>query len=144
MPAHYEISDDGKSIKCLLCGMTSQNPTDVGMRYCGNCHQWIGELVCDFCLGEYPIEKDYRAVSQIVGQLQDARFITDRDMLWAACAECSRLIETEKWDALLERAIVACDAKWGPERAGASLTRDKLIFCYQGVFGDRFKLENKT
>lgn len=34
----YEISEDGKSIKCLNCGMTSYNPIDVRELYCGNCH----------------------------------------------------------------------------------------------------------
>lgn len=36
--SEYVISKDGKSIKCLNCGMTSHNPIDVRDRYCGNCH----------------------------------------------------------------------------------------------------------
>jgi ribosomal protein S27AE len=32
------ISDDGKAITCLKCGMTSHNPNDVAHRYCGRCH----------------------------------------------------------------------------------------------------------
>lgn len=34
----YTISDDGKSITCLLCNMTSFNPNDILHKYCGNCH----------------------------------------------------------------------------------------------------------
>ncbi len=34
----YEISEDGKSIKCLICGLTSYNPNDVENRYCANCN----------------------------------------------------------------------------------------------------------
>lgn len=26
------------SITCLICGMTSFNPTDVEQKYCGHCH----------------------------------------------------------------------------------------------------------
>ena len=33
----YEISKDGKSIKCLCCNMTSHNPNDIKEKYCGNC-----------------------------------------------------------------------------------------------------------
>lgn len=34
----YEVSPDGKSIKCLRCGMVSYHPTDVELHYCGKCH----------------------------------------------------------------------------------------------------------
>ncbi len=34
----YRISEDGKSITCLKCGMTSYNENDVKYLYCGNCH----------------------------------------------------------------------------------------------------------
>lgn len=34
----YRISDDGKSITCLVCGRTSHNPHDVSEHYCGFCH----------------------------------------------------------------------------------------------------------
>ena len=37
----YVISKDGKSIKCLNCGMTSYNPIDVRDKYCGNCHVFL-------------------------------------------------------------------------------------------------------
>ncbi|GAH46047.1 unnamed protein product [marine sediment metagenome] len=33
----YAISDDGKSIRCLWCGMISHNIIDVEEKYCGNC-----------------------------------------------------------------------------------------------------------
>jgi len=34
----FEIAEDGKSIKCLACGLTSYHPEDVRNRYCGKCH----------------------------------------------------------------------------------------------------------
>ena len=34
----YIINGNGKSITCLLCGLTSHNPHDVEYIYCGNCH----------------------------------------------------------------------------------------------------------
>ena len=40
MTRTHEISADGRSIKCLDCGMTSFNPNDVRWRYCGNCHEF--------------------------------------------------------------------------------------------------------
>lgn len=36
----YSISEDGKSITCHRCGMTSHNENDVGSRYCGKCHMF--------------------------------------------------------------------------------------------------------
>jgi hypothetical protein len=32
--------NDGKSITCLDCGLTSWNPYDVIRRYCGVCHKF--------------------------------------------------------------------------------------------------------
>lgn len=40
MEPTYKISEDGQSIICLDCGMTSWNPNDVHERYCGNCHEF--------------------------------------------------------------------------------------------------------
>lgn len=42
----YRINDepkaiDGKTITCLVCGMTSYNPNDVKHKYCGNCHKFL-------------------------------------------------------------------------------------------------------
>jgi len=36
----YEILDEGRAIKCLICGMVSHNPNDVAQRYCGKCHRF--------------------------------------------------------------------------------------------------------
>jgi hypothetical protein len=36
--ASYVIADDGKSIICLKCGMTSYSQGDISHLYCGNCH----------------------------------------------------------------------------------------------------------
>jgi hypothetical protein len=33
----YRIAEDGKSITCRICGLTSHNENDVRERYCGNC-----------------------------------------------------------------------------------------------------------
>jgi len=34
----FELSEDGQSITCLRCKMTSHNPNDVKNHYCGRCH----------------------------------------------------------------------------------------------------------
>ena len=34
----FTISDDGKSITCKRCGMTSYHPKDVECHYCGKCN----------------------------------------------------------------------------------------------------------
>jgi hypothetical protein len=36
-PPTYELADDGRSIKCRKCGLTSHNSNDVENLYCGNC-----------------------------------------------------------------------------------------------------------
>ncbi len=36
----YTISNDGRSITCLICNMTSYHPEDVNHKYCGNCHMY--------------------------------------------------------------------------------------------------------
>ena len=38
-------------ITCLRCGMTSASPGDVEERYCGHCHDYIGE---DCLVGPQP------------------------------------------------------------------------------------------
>lgn len=40
----YTISDDGKSITCLKCKRTSQNPKDVEQHYCGWCHAFHDDI----------------------------------------------------------------------------------------------------
>lgn len=39
----YEVAEDGKSIKCLVCGAVSRHPMDVQHRYCGRCHEFLDE-----------------------------------------------------------------------------------------------------
>lgn len=34
----YTISQDGQSITCHVCGLTSYNLNDVKNRYCARCH----------------------------------------------------------------------------------------------------------
>lgn len=36
----YKIADDGKSITCLRCEMTSHHPGDIEYLYCGHCHMF--------------------------------------------------------------------------------------------------------
>jgi hypothetical protein len=36
---------DSPSITCPQCGRTSYNPNDVEQRYCGACHQYIGDMI---------------------------------------------------------------------------------------------------
>lgn len=33
------------SITCLICGLTSFNPTDVEQKYCGSCHVFHEERI---------------------------------------------------------------------------------------------------
>jgi hypothetical protein len=33
----YELLDAGRAIRCRRCGLTSHNPNDVELRYCGHC-----------------------------------------------------------------------------------------------------------
>jgi hypothetical protein len=40
----YTISEDGLSITCLICGMTSHNLNDVAHKYCGRCHVFLDLL----------------------------------------------------------------------------------------------------
>ena len=40
----FEIVEDGRAIKCLLCGRTSWHPKDVEHRYCGNCEVFHDDL----------------------------------------------------------------------------------------------------
>jgi len=39
--SHFHDAMGGhQAIKCLVCGRTSHNATDVRERYCGNCHEF--------------------------------------------------------------------------------------------------------
>ena len=40
----FTIADDGKSITCKRCKLTSYNPTDVAMHYCANCHVFHDDI----------------------------------------------------------------------------------------------------
>jgi len=40
IPDGYTVSEDGTSITCHTCGMTSFNQNDVKNRYCGKCHKF--------------------------------------------------------------------------------------------------------
>ena len=40
----FTISEDGKSITCLRCKLTSDNPYDVEEHYCGNCHVFHDDI----------------------------------------------------------------------------------------------------
>jgi hypothetical protein len=39
--AAYWISPDGRSITCVECRKTSNNPNDVANLYCGSCHAFF-------------------------------------------------------------------------------------------------------
>jgi hypothetical protein len=45
----YELLEDGKAIRCLLCGLVSHSAIDVRERYCGFCDRFhedrAGEVV---------------------------------------------------------------------------------------------------
>lgn len=40
----YEILNNGHSIKCLKCNLTSHHPDDVKELYCGNCKHFHGDI----------------------------------------------------------------------------------------------------
>lgn len=40
----YEVSKDRKSIKCLVCNMTSHNGGDVSNKYCARCRKFHEEV----------------------------------------------------------------------------------------------------
>lgn len=39
----YKIGSGGSSIRCLMCGHTSENPNDVMNKYCGMCKKFHKE-----------------------------------------------------------------------------------------------------
>lgn len=41
----YRIAEDGRSITCLSCGLTSHNAEDVSQRFCGRCHVFHDDAV---------------------------------------------------------------------------------------------------
>lgn len=141
----YTLSDDQRSITCLGCGMTSHNPIDAAMRYCGHCRKWIGEERCDFCDAMVPTVKDYRAKAQIKGLLEDGRFIEDKDDLWAACADCAVLADAGEWDEFIRRVRVGHEARYAPVNMVIPLGEwhDRVAFIYKAVFGDRFTWKAK-
>lgn len=40
----YVVSENGDSITCLGCHLTSYDPNDVEQHYCGNCHMFHDDL----------------------------------------------------------------------------------------------------
>lgn len=39
-PVRYVVAEDGRSITCTRCGMTSYNANDVAQRYCAHCKRF--------------------------------------------------------------------------------------------------------
>ena len=48
MSKFYTISEDGKSITCHACNMTSYSPEDVKHKFCGNCRVFLEDLEARF------------------------------------------------------------------------------------------------
>ena len=55
MRSTYEIVEDGKAIKCLICERTSWNPNDVSQRYCGCCRAYHSDM---------QMEREYAALAE--------------------------------------------------------------------------------
>lgn len=53
----YVIAEDGRSITCLCCGLTSHNPNDVAYRYCGGCHRFMGDDIASLGKSEKSFQK---------------------------------------------------------------------------------------
>jgi hypothetical protein len=60
----YEITDDGRAIKCLKCNRTSWHPDDVKKRYCGCCHEFHDRPEIDAALKKFVRSKegDFKAL----------------------------------------------------------------------------------
>jgi hypothetical protein len=86
---------------------------------------------CDFCMGEYPLVKDYKAVSQVIALFGDGSQTID-DGCWGACADCAALIDAGKWSDLLDRAVDGTVARH--PFLDRAVTRARLIAALCGVF----------
>lgn len=40
-----DLTNEGRSIRCLICGAISYNPNDVRERYCAFCHRFHDEMM---------------------------------------------------------------------------------------------------
>lgn len=68
-PTTFAISEDGKTITCLKCKLTSHNQNDVANHYCGHCHvfhddlypparkAWLEESMDPLPVRRYPYER---------------------------------------------------------------------------------------
>lgn len=43
-PLTFTIGPEANSITCLGCGLTSYNPNDVKIRWCGHCHVFHDDI----------------------------------------------------------------------------------------------------
>lgn len=95
-------------------------------------------------MGEYPLVRDVRAVAKLTGRFDDGREFVDKDQLWAACEDCVRLIDGQKWEELLERGLDGAFAGYAAfEVEPRESARKKLIFIYMSVFGKAFKVKER-
>jgi hypothetical protein len=72
-------------------------------------------LICDFCSGPQ-IYAVYGANDFVFSRYQDDQgrnWVTKSQGSWTACAECAELIETERWEQLVDRSVIAIRTKYG-------------------------------
>ena len=99
---NYELTQDGTAIRCLLCGMTSLNPSDVSHRYCARCHVFLDDFG-DAVHPQPPFQpgerimwqgNEYEVLSNegLHGRVRDSEGRISYPFFWFGCGEfCRRL-----------------------------------------------------
>ena len=68
MPPRYPATP---SITCPKCNMTSYNPNDIEMGYCGNCHAYTG-VVDPLATARRVIAETHDSTRDLVGRMREA------------------------------------------------------------------------
>jgi hypothetical protein len=84
--------------------------------------------VCDFCLGQ-PVVKSYACRPFVMLETLPWEHISDES--WAACKECSNLIDSERWPELSERAVQQIVRQFAPAQDDISAIRAKIRELHQ-------------
>jgi hypothetical protein len=77
---------------------------------------------CDFCSGPYPILSVRSSPVQAIAVGEDTETVHDFGDTWAACITCTRLINTNRADALWRRALDG--SRWATDDIAARSVRE--------------------